>query len=221
MYTSTKEKSKISRIYFVPDETTLFQKMLSLSLLITLIVSVVGCSNQPSLASTLSEFDSTSPLSILVKNQAPELKISYVDLGDNEWELKRLRLSRESFEVLDERGIISKKNSDGFTIRNTFDSFRYSDLETSNEYLEKTLWLGIESIVNAENNKSILGFLEYYGSYYIVLNEDAAIVLYSLGETPTFEGSIDLREFSERAWNFFCSKENAPETIYGGTGLIP
>ena len=143
--------------------------------------------------------------------------LSYAAMDDNEWELKRLRLSRQGFEVLDERGRISWQDG-SFSLSGASDSSR-RDVEKRSEYMEEAMWSRLRDIFKAKSGNTVLGFLEYYGAYYLVTSANQGYELYSLGSNPVFVGGMSFDEFCEKAWEFFCFVENYPDTIYGGTGL--
>ena len=205
--------------------------VLSLAVLLAAGFCLSGCSDQPEPAPassppplTPSLFPSTvtPTLPLLLEDDVPELpSLSYADMGGNEWELKRLRISREGFEILDERGRISMDESGHFTLSDTSDSpYLISDREKDNDSLQSMLWSGLESLLTTENNRSIQGILEYYGGYYAAMAEDTEIVMYSLlNENPPYRGGMQFGEFCESAWAFFCYVENATDPVYGGSGL--
>jgi hypothetical protein len=140
-------------------------------------------------------------------------------MNDNEWELKRLRLSQHGFEVLDERGRVSLQES-GFSLSDASDSFRRG-VESNSEYLDRTFWFGLRGLLATGAVGTTLGFLEYYGFYYLGsgYGSDIGIVLIPLGLDTVNRGTIPFSRFCEKAWEFYCYVENAPETIYGGDGL--
>ena len=143
---------------------------------------------------------------------------TYANLGENEWELKRLRLSPGGFEVLDERGRVSRLDDGSFSLSDTSDSFRAAYLEKSNEYLERMIWISLRGILEAGYNETIRGFLEYYGSYYLAMDEDSEVVLYALSDNPGFQGGMPLTEFCKRAWIWYCDVQ-LPLSPTGGNGL--
>ena len=176
-------------------------------------------SDSPSLTPSI-----TASLPKLSEKDVPAVpSLDYRGFGDNEWELKRLRLSRQGFAVLDERGRVSR--SDGhFELNDAKDSDRRG-VEQSDEYLSQTFWFGLDEILTSDIGEAALGFIEYYGCYYLVAEEERGIYLYALGlvtpvvDTRPFIGGMRFDEFCEKAWQFFCYVENSPETIYGGDGI--
>lgn len=144
--------------------------------------------------------------------------LEYLGMGENEWELKRLRLSSQGFEVLDERGIISQQE-DCYALAKASDSYRADYLEANSEYMEVALWSGLGDILSTQSENAVLGFVEYYGVYYLVTSVNQGYVLYSLGRALVFEGGMPFDEFCKKAWEFYCYTVNAPEVIYGGDGI--
>ena len=159
----------------------------------------------------------SSPLSVPDIPTLPVL--SYTAMDDNEWELKRMRLSRQGFEVLDECGCVSRQDG-SFDLSDASNSFRRG-VESNSEYLERTFWFGLGGLIDTGAVGSIQGFLEYYGFYYLVSNygTEIGIVLIPLGLDTENRGTIPFDKFCEMAWEFYCYVENAPETIYGGNGI--
>ena len=82
----------------------------------------------------------------------------------------------------------------------------------------QAFWVGLDEVLSVVGG-SATGFLEYYGAYYLVADDEDGIALYSLGLTKPFIGLLPLDEFCKNAWAFYCYIENSPETIYGGDGL--
>ena len=176
--------------------------------------------NAGELISALDSAKRTELKPLLSSDDVPALPVlAYNQMSGNEWELKRLILSRQGFEVRDECGIVSTEEGK-FQLNNTTGSYYRPDyLETQEEYLTAAFWTGLDEILSTEVSGTVLGFLEYYGGYYLAAGESGGIVLYSLGETLVFSGGMPLSEFCKNAWEFYCYVENAPETIYGGDGI--
>jgi len=200
--------------------------MIGMALLLMLAMNV-GCGNSNSRETQANDSpittDAPSPNTQLPQIKADDIPklpvISYANMGDNEWELKRLRLSVQGFEVLNERGRISRKDGK-FSLSDASDSTR-ANVESNSEYLERTFWFGLGGLLDSGAVGSTLGFLEYYGFYYLVSDygSDIGIVLLPLGLDTENRGTIPFDRFCEKAWEFFCYTENAPEPIYGGDGI--
>ena len=205
--------------------------ILTISLLLLLLGScavagvrsqVLSTSIPPSIIDEVSLQPSTTPNTssmLLLETDMPSLPdLNYVNISDTMWELKRLRLSRNGFEVLDERGIVTFHEGQ-FSLTGATDSYR-RNVEEHDDYLVKTFWSTLEQLLPTEVGKTLLGFLEYYGGYYLVADAGQGIALYDLSGPPVvFEGGMSLEKFCRSAWAFFCYVENYPEVIYGGDGI--
>ena len=134
-------------------------------------------------------------------------------------ELKRLRLSRQGFDVLDERGRVLLQES-GFSLSDASDSFR-RDAESRADYLEKTFWFGLRGLLDTGAVGTTPGFLEYYGFYYLVSDygSDDGIVLIPLGMYPEDRGTIPFDKFCEKAWEFTVMLRTPPKRFTAATGL--
>lgn len=189
-------------------------------LIVIALLSVVGsCSSKNPAPSAVSP----SP-QYLLKTDVPALPVlSYTIISNAEWELKRLGLSQNGFEVLNECGTVYFEDGRFHLDVDLESYYRPSYLEEKDEYLQKTFWEGLDGILSSlifsNNGSTVLGFLEYYGFYYLAVDTGLSFELYSLGETPSFDESMPLKEFCSKAWEYFCYVENASETVYGGNGI--
>ena len=160
-----------------------------------------------------------SSTEVFYEYDVPEVPaLEFVDYGDSEWELKRLRLYRHRFEVLDGCGRVSRQDG-GFVLSDATDAYyRPAYLEKDDEYLEQVLWTRLSVVIGLGTVDPILGFLEYYGSYYLASGSETGVVLVPLG-LYSVRDTLSFEEFCKKAWEFFCFVENAPSTIYGGDGI--
>lgn len=193
-------------------------KFIILALII--VFCLAGCDRQLTAEQSPSSLLMASPsLPLILEGDVPDIPaLTYVNTGDNNWELKRLQLSCYGFKLLDERGRVSLQ-AGKFSLIDASDSTCPSYLEEDSEYLQQTFWSGLEKILLTETDISILGFLEYYGLYYLVADVEQNAVLYSLDLNPSFDGGMPFDEFCNNAWVFFVYLENYPTTVYGGDGI--
>ena len=167
------------------------KKTIAFTLAVLLLLAMItGCSTSNSSIANANETPINTDESLedvtttLSKEDIPALPVlSYTKASDNEWELKRLRLSRQGFDVLDERGRVLLQES-GFSLSDASDSFRIG-VESRADYLEKTFWFGLRGLLDTGAVGTTLGFLEYYGFYYLVSDygSDDGIVLIPMSTT--------------------------------------
>ena len=185
---------------------------------VSAVLAFSSCSSNASVKDTDIEPQPSQSQPRLSEDDIPALPVlTYKQIDDNKWELKRLRLSQQGFQVLDGRGIVSLQEC-VFSLSDATDSFR-RDVESREEYLEIAFWSGLNDLLSTDISTEALGFLEYYGFYYLCKNDEQEVVLFALGATPIFTDGMPLNEFCRNAWAFYCYIENTPENIYGGDGV--
>ena len=176
-----------------------------LLLLLALIVSVLltGCSDKDKMP------------------KVPEL--SFADYGENEWELKILRLSDEEGFILEKFGTITR-SEEIFGLRASYDapSYIYSGIYALQDSarLDSLIWKRLKSTLSKYPDILVLGFLYYADNIYLAAEEAQGIAIYSLSEKAVFSGGITPDELCEKIWAYHrYVEENGPEGTPGGNGI--
>lgn len=215
--------SKRDKVICVKIVAHIIKRILSqlsgkLSCLMLIVLSVVLVVSACKSKDPVLPITETSPQTPIEADESASPVLTYVVTGENEWELKRLRLSQQGFEVLNERGRVFLEDESAFSLVNATDSFR-RDVESREEYLEIAFWSGLKDLLSTDVFVNTQGFLEYYGYYYLVTEESNGTMLYHLGTPTIFDGGMYLDTFYQKALEFYKFIENEPETIYGGDGV--
>ena len=146
---------------------------------------------------------------LLSRPKSPILKYNYI--GNDQWEFKRLKVGDDGFKILDAGTVVRGNNKFQLNVTKT------ERAEHRPAYLEKTFWTDLNyQLTEAEKNgRNTLGFLEYYGFYYLVLHDKETAILVCLGETKSFNGTMSMNRFYRKVWTYYRHNKNKS----GGLGL--